>query len=109
VACARALLARPEARAFEAGYGAKLGKAVAKITDDLDELLAFYDYPAEHWIHLRATPSWKWWWIFDWCWWKDRSGQSGSASSRRTCGVRTGHGAGSGGSSSRQSNASSAW
>jgi transposase-like protein len=30
-------------------------KAVAKITDDLDELLAFYDYPAEHWVHLRTT------------------------------------------------------
>jgi transposase-like protein len=28
---------------------------VAKITDDIDELLAFYDYPAEHWIHLRTT------------------------------------------------------
>jgi hypothetical protein len=28
---------------------------VAKITDDLDELLAFHDYPAEHWIHLRTT------------------------------------------------------
>jgi transposase-like protein len=40
---------------FEAAYGAKFGKAVAKITDDLDELLAFYDYPAEHWIHLRTT------------------------------------------------------
>ena len=42
-------------KAFEAAYGAKFGKAVAKITDDLDELLAFYDYPAEHWIHLRTT------------------------------------------------------
>ena len=41
--------------AFEAAYGAKFGKAVAKITDDLDELLAFYDFPAEHWIHLRTT------------------------------------------------------
>src|ERR687889_2449086 len=41
--------------AFKAAYGAKFGKAVAKITDDLDELLAFYDYPAEHWIHLRTT------------------------------------------------------
>src|SRR5206468_6648636 len=41
--------------AFTAAYGAKFGKAVAKITDDLDELLAFYDYPAEHWIHLRTT------------------------------------------------------
>ena len=41
--------------AFKAAYGAKFGKAVAKITDDLDELLAFYDLPAEHWIHLRTT------------------------------------------------------
>ena len=32
--------------AFKAAYGAKFGKAVAKITDDLDELLAFYDYCA---------------------------------------------------------------
>jgi transposase-like protein len=40
---------------FKAAYGAKFGKAVAKITDDLDELLAFYDYPAEHWQHLRTT------------------------------------------------------
>ena len=36
-------------------FGAKFGKAVAKISDDLDELLAFYDYPAEHWVHLRTT------------------------------------------------------
>jgi transposase-like protein len=42
-------------KAFQAGYGTKFPKAVAKITDDLDELLAFYDYPAEHWIHLRTT------------------------------------------------------
>ena len=45
--------------AFEAAYGAKFGKAVKKLTGDLDELLAFYDYPAEHWIHLRTTnPIW---------------------------------------------------
>jgi putative transposase len=43
------------AKAFADGYGAKWPKAVAKITDDLDVLLAFYDYPAEHWIHLRTT------------------------------------------------------
>ncbi|TCO55714.1 IS256 family transposase [Actinocrispum wychmicini] len=43
------------ATAFEAAYGAKFGKAVAKITDDVEVLLAFYDYPAEHWIHLRTT------------------------------------------------------
>jgi transposase-like protein len=42
-------------KAFESAYGAKFPKAVAKITDDLDELLAFYDYPAEHWVHLRTT------------------------------------------------------
>ena len=42
-------------KAFEAAYGAKWPKATAKITDDVDVLLAFYDYPAEHWIHLRTT------------------------------------------------------
>src|SRR5689334_1844140 len=42
-------------RAFEAAYGAKFPKAMAKITDDLEQLLAFYDFPAEHWIHLRTT------------------------------------------------------
>jgi putative transposase len=47
--------ARAAVRAFEALYGAKFPKAVAKITDDVEELLAFYDYPAEHWIHLRTT------------------------------------------------------
>ncbi len=47
--------AREAVAAFEAAYGAKFPKAVAKITDDLDELLAFYDYPAEHWQHLRTT------------------------------------------------------
>src|SRR3981189_278485 len=41
--------------AFKALYGAKFPKAVAKITDDVEELLAFYDYPAQHWIHLRTT------------------------------------------------------
>jgi putative transposase len=38
-----------------AAYGAKWPKATAKITEHLDVLLAFYDYPAEHWIHLRTT------------------------------------------------------
>ena len=42
-------------RRSQADYGTKWPKAVAKITDDLDVLLAFYDYPAEHWIHLRTT------------------------------------------------------
>jgi len=47
--------ARAAARAFDAAYGAKFPKAAAKITADLDQLLAFYDYPAEHWVHLRTT------------------------------------------------------
>jgi transposase-like protein len=42
-------------KAFQAAYGAKFPKATAKITDDADELLAFYDFPAEHWVHLRTT------------------------------------------------------
>jgi transposase-like protein len=41
--------------AFKAASGAKFPKAVAKITDDVEELLAFYDYPGEHWVHLRTT------------------------------------------------------
>ena len=47
--------ARATVKAFEAAYGEKFPKAVTKIRDDLDELLAFYDYPAEHWVHLRTT------------------------------------------------------
>ena len=43
------------AKAFAAEFGVKWPKAAAKITDDLDVLLGFYDYPAEHWIHLRTT------------------------------------------------------
>ncbi len=34
---------------------AEFEKATAKITDDLDVLLAFYDFPEEHWLHLRTT------------------------------------------------------
>ena len=47
--------AKVAVKAFVADYGAKWPKAVAKITDDLDVLLSFYDYPAEHWVHLRTT------------------------------------------------------
>jgi putative transposase len=45
-------------RAIEAlvsDYGAKWPKAVAKVVDDQEALLAFFDYPAEHWLHLRTT------------------------------------------------------
>jgi transposase-like protein len=47
--------ARAAVKAFEDAYGAKFPKAAAKITDDVEELLAFYDYPAGHWVHLRTT------------------------------------------------------
>jgi putative transposase len=30
-------------------------KATAKIMDELDTLLAFYEFPTEHWVHLRTT------------------------------------------------------
>jgi transposase len=40
-------------------YGAKWPKAVAKVVDDRDALLALFDYAAEHWVHLRTTnPIW---------------------------------------------------
>ena len=42
-------------KAFETDYGAKWPKAVAKIIEYVDVLLAFYNYPAEHWVHLRTT------------------------------------------------------
>jgi putative transposase len=35
--------------------GAKWPKAVTKVVDDKEALLCFFDYPAEHWLHLRTT------------------------------------------------------
>ncbi|MET8638109.1 IS256 family transposase [Streptomyces sp. NPDC004680] len=40
---------------FSRAYQAKYPKVVKRITDDEDELLAFFHFPAEHWIHLRTT------------------------------------------------------
>ncbi|MGH2577371.1 MAG: IS256 family transposase [Actinomycetota bacterium] len=40
---------------FEAEFGTKWPKAAAKITKDREALLAFYDFPAEHWLHLRTS------------------------------------------------------
>jgi transposase-like protein len=40
---------------FRARYGAKYPKAVDKLMRDRDVLLAFYDFPAEHWQHIRTT------------------------------------------------------
>ncbi len=39
---------------FTDKYGAKYEKAVACLTKDREALLAFYDFPAEHWDHLRT-------------------------------------------------------
>jgi putative transposase len=47
--------AEAAAKVFAADYGTKWPKAAAKIADNLDVLLEFYDYSAEHWIHLRTT------------------------------------------------------
>ncbi len=40
---------------FIAKYEAKYPKAALCLKKDRDELLAFYDFPAEHWQHLRTT------------------------------------------------------
>lgn len=36
-------------------YGAKYPAAVACLEKDREALLSFYDFPAEHWMHLRTT------------------------------------------------------
>ncbi|QRM31365.1 IS256 family transposase [Microvirga sp. VF16] len=40
---------------FEQAYGARYPKAVECVRKDQRALLAFFDWPAEHWIHLRTT------------------------------------------------------
>ncbi len=40
---------------FLEAYRAKYDKAVACLAKDRDVLLAFYDFPAEHWKHIRTT------------------------------------------------------
>jgi transposase-like protein len=40
---------------FNEKYGAKYAPAVACLIKDADALLAFYDFPAEHWDHLRTA------------------------------------------------------
>jgi putative transposase len=47
--------AKVAVKAFKIDYGTKFPKAVEKITSDLDVLLEFYNYPADHWVHLRTT------------------------------------------------------
>ena len=40
---------------FVESYGVKYDKAVAKLVKDREALLTFYDYPAEHWKHIRTS------------------------------------------------------
>jgi putative transposase len=40
---------------FAEKYGAKYEKAVTCLTKDRDTLLTFYDFPVEHWDHLRTS------------------------------------------------------
>ena len=41
--------------AFQKRFEAKYPKATDCLVKDKDEMLAFYDYPAEHWVHIRTT------------------------------------------------------
>jgi transposase-like protein len=43
------------AKRFDAEFRPKWPKAADKIRDDLDQLLSFYDFPAEHWLHLKTS------------------------------------------------------
>ena len=49
-ACAEAAI-----NIFAEKYAVKHSKAVECLTKDRETLLAFYDFPAEHWDHLRTT------------------------------------------------------
>ena len=42
---------------FADKYGVKYEKAVACLTKDREALIAFFDFPAEHWDHLRTSKS----------------------------------------------------
>jgi putative transposase len=43
------------AKRFDAEFGVRWPKAAGKVSDDLDRLLTFYDYPAAHWLHLKTS------------------------------------------------------
>ena len=47
--------ARKALERFRDEFDAKYPKAVAKLDKDWDALTAFFDFPAEHWRHLRTT------------------------------------------------------
>lgn len=43
------------AKRFDAEFRAKWPKAADKLAYDLDRLLTFFDFPAEHWLHLKTS------------------------------------------------------
>jgi transposase-like protein len=43
------------AKRFDAEFRPRWPKAADKIRDDLDVLLTFYDFPVEHWLHLKTS------------------------------------------------------
>lgn len=47
--------AEEEIGRFREDYGPKYLKAVESLTRDQDKLLTYFDFPAEHWKHLRTT------------------------------------------------------
>lgn len=47
--------ARQALERFRGEFGAKYPKAVSKLDRDWKHLTAFYDFPAEHWRHLRTS------------------------------------------------------
>jgi len=48
-------IAQEEIQRFSDTYGAKYPKAVSSLRRDEELLLTFYDFPAEHWQHIRST------------------------------------------------------
>jgi transposase-like protein len=47
--------AKKAVKGFVKEFWVKWPKAVEKVTNDEEALLSYYDYPAEHWRHLRTT------------------------------------------------------
>lgn len=47
--------AREAVQRFATEYGAKYPKAITTLKKDADALLTFFDFPAEHWKHLRTS------------------------------------------------------
>lgn len=48
-------VAEEEIERFCTEYGAKYPRAVQSLTRDQEKLLTFFDFPAEHWVHLRTS------------------------------------------------------